>query len=425
MCHGAGWVVLDVPLGHPDFGKAFPCQCTLKKFAQGRLSRMERYSNLGPLTRLTFNNLDPNGGGADPETQQWFRHCCEVAKGFAQEPQGWLMLTGPSGCGKTHMAAAIANDCLRQGVPTLFVVVPDLLDHLRATFSPQSDVSYDELFERVRNIHLLVLDDLSTHSGTPWAEEKLFQVLNHRFNAQLPTVVTVISSEQLDERLQTRLKDPQLAQQLELERPQPLFFERIFGLSLEKLTSMTFDNFDTKGMNADERQRESLRVALEATHQFAQAPQDWLVLVGPHGCGKTHLAAAITNYQLNAKRPVFFATVPELLDHLRSTMVPESKLSYDEVFQGIKTSPLLILDDLGSESETPWAREKLYQLLDYRYNARLPTVITTCYQIEEHEEVDGRLSSRIWDPKLSNVIPLIAPDYRGQFKGPRRQQRGR
>ena len=135
--------------------------------------------------------------------------------------------------------------------------------------------------------------------------------------------------------------------------------------------------------------------------------------MGVHGCGKTHLAAAVANHQLRAGRPVFFAVVPDLLDHLRSTFSPESKVTYDEVFEKVETSPLLILDDLGTESSTPWAQEKLYQILNYRYNSRLPTVITVAGFLEG---IEGRLSSRLMDPKLSNVIPIFAPDYRSQVK---------
>jgi DNA replication protein DnaC len=105
--------------------------------------------------------------------------------------------------------------------------------------------------------------------------------------------------------------------------------------------------------------------------------------------------------------------VPDLLDHLRSSFSPESKVTYDELFEKVKTSPLLILDDLGTESSTPWAQEKLYQILNYRYNSRLATVITVAGFLEG---IEGRLASRLQDPKLSNVIPISAPDYRSQTK---------
>ncbi|HAZ31799.1 MAG TPA: DNA replication protein DnaC, partial [Dehalococcoidia bacterium] len=82
---------------------------------------------------------------------------------------------------------------------------------------------------------------------------------------------------------------------------------------------MSFKTFDIQGMNADREQRESLKMALEAARQFAESPENWLVLVGPPGSGKTHLAAAIANQQITSQRPAFFASVPELLDHLRPT----------------------------------------------------------------------------------------------------------
>ena len=415
LCKGRGWLRFDVPFGHPDFGRLVPCQCTEKEFEQEHLARLERYSNLGPLTRLTFDKLLPRGRSSDPQNQERFAHCLEVARSFAQEPMGWLVLSGPSSCGKTHLAAAIANHRLQEGNQAFFMIVPDLLDHLRTTFSPNSDVAYDELFERVRNVPLLVLDDLGSQSSTPWAEEKLFQILNHRFNAELPTVVTTRNLEGLDERLAAKLRDPAIAQQCELEKPQLPLFQQVGGLSLQSLADKTFETFDTRGMNADEKGRESLQTAWREARQFAESPENWLVFLGVHGCGKTHLAAAIANHQLRSGRPVFFAVVPDLLDHLRSTYSPESKVTYDRVFEEVKTSPLLILDDLGTESSTPWAQEKLYQTLNYRYNSRLATVITVAGFLEG---IEGRLSSRLMDPKLSNVIPISAPDYRSQTRPP-------
>ena len=117
----------------------------------------------------------------------------EAAQTYAEKPRGWLVFTGDYGTGKTHLAAAIANRRAELGDPPLFVVVPDLLDHLRATFSPTSQTTFDRRFEEIRAAPLLVLDDLGTQSMTPWVREKLYQLFNYRSNAELPTVVTIAS----------------------------------------------------------------------------------------------------------------------------------------------------------------------------------------------------------------------------------------
>ena len=172
-CEGAGFVRRTVRLGHPDFGKAFPCRCTDDEREDERLARLQRYSNLGALLRLTFDDLMPRGRSPRPQDQERFARAVADARQFAEEPSGWLVFSGPSGCGKTHLAAAIANRCIEAGRPALFMVVPDLLDHLRAAYRPDSEIGYDDLFEMVRSAPLLILDDLGVHSSTPWADEKL------------------------------------------------------------------------------------------------------------------------------------------------------------------------------------------------------------------------------------------------------------
>jgi DNA replication protein DnaC len=103
-------------------------------------------------------------------------------------------------------------------------------------------------------------------------------------------------------------------------------------------------------------------------------------------------------------------SVSNLLDHLRATFSSSSSVSLDRRIEEIRSAPLLILDALGEQSPTPWANEKLFQLIDYRHLNKLPTVITTAKYLEE---VDERIYSRIMDARLCTIVSITAPGYRG------------
>jgi DNA replication protein DnaC len=295
-------------------------------------------------------------------------------------------------------------------------VVPDLLDHLRATYSPTSAVSYDQRFEEIRTHPLLILDDLGTQSSTPWADEKLFQIFNYRYNARLPTVITTnCDLEEIEIRIRSRLSTPDLVHTVPIFAPD----YRASGVSEDQseLSSLglhsdqTFTTFDLNRGGLNPEERSSLRKAYQAAQGFAENPSDWLVFTGTFGCGKTHLAAAIANHQVSGRHPVLFVVVPDLLDHLRSTFNPQSVISYDKLFEQVRRVLLLVLDDLGTESATAWAKEKLYQIFNYRYNARLPTVITTAQQVGD---LDPRLRSRMLDRSRCRIYGIVTPPYYGQ-----------
>lgn len=430
ICKGAGYLVKDVPFGHPDFGKLYPCQCKIEALEAKRLSKLRDLSQLGKLSRMTFESFIPEGVGLNTQKRENLRRAYERAKHFAQEPIGWLILKGGYGCGKTHLSAAISNYRIANGQPVLFVVVPDLLDHLRATYAPTSEVSYDERFEEVRNAPLLVLDDFGTHSATPWAQEKLYQILNHRYNARLPTVITTNRElEEIDLRLRSRLVDPDLTEIVTILAPD---FRRS-GVSQDQseLSSLslhgdkTFQTFDLRAHELPRDEHENLKRAFAIAKGYAESPADWLVFTGPYGCGKTHLAAAIANSWQDRGHSALFIVVPDLLDHLRATFNPQSLVSYDQRFEEIRNASLLILDDLGTQSATTWAQEKLFQLFNHRYSARLPTVITMQESVEEFEKTNPRLSSRILDFSRCTVFAIIAPSYRGGARPQRRQGRRR
>src|SRR5690606_28378647 len=127
------------------------------------------------------------------------------------------------------------------------------------------------------------------------------------------------------------------------------------------------------------------------------------------GCGKTHLSAAIAGYRLEQGDAVGFANVPDLLDELRASFTPDSPKRFAALFRRLQDVPLLVLDDLGAHHSSPWAEEKLYQLLNHRHLARMRTVVTTNRELKDMEP---RIASRLADVKTSTPYAINAPDYR-------------
>ncbi len=425
-CDGLGYVTADVPPGDPAFGRAEPCSCRAPEREMERLEKLLKVSQLGALQQCTFTTFLPEGHGLTEAKQRNLKMAYDLSLAFAQEPKGWLILKGGYGCGKTHLSAAIANHRLSLGHAVLFINTPDLLDHLRAAYSPAAETGYDARFEQVRNAPLLVLDDFGAHSNTEWAQEKLYQILNHRYNARLPTVVTTNEElESIDIRIRSRLVDPSISYIMHIAAPD----FRMAGVdqgqsdlsSLNVHYDKTFDNFDLRELELPASQVKNLRGAFETAVAFAQQPTDWLVLNSTgYANGKTHLAAAIANHVRNSGEAVLFIVVPDLLDHLRATFNPASGARLDKRFEEVRSAPLLVLDDLGTESATSWAREKLYQLFNHRYNARLPTVITSATPIDE---LEPRLAARMLDGTRCTFFVLEVPSYRGGMKAGKRSSR--
>lgn len=401
---------LEVPVGHPDFGRLQVCSCRQNQVSQQIRQRLFALSNLDELSHLTFENFQPRGLiGLSPRQADSLELAYNHARQFAQTLKGWLLLQGGYGCGKTHLAAAIANFAVGMGVPTLFITVPDLLDTLRFAYN-DPEATFEERFEEIRSAPLLVMDDFGTQNATSWAQEKLFQILNYRYINRLPLVITTnLPLDDIEPRIRSRLMDPQLVTRVNILAPDFRNPTEDTGLgTMHESTFATFDLRKDEGLSAEEVR--SLEKALKAAREFAENPKGWLVLLGSYGCGKTHLAAAIANYRAELGYDVRFDVVPDLLDHLRATFSPGSTVSLDRRFEQVRTCRLLILDDLGTQAMTPWVREKLYQLFNYRYNHKLPTVITTADSLEE---IDPRIRSRMMDSRLCKIYGITAPAYTG------------
>jgi DNA replication protein DnaC len=455
-CHGAGYLRYDVPMGDPHFGRLEPCVCRSTDIAEGARQRLFELSRLDRLSHLTFENFDVRGNRnakfMTPQDAHSLQTAKEKAENFVRTPQGWLLLEGGYGCGKTHLAAAIANYAVSMGTPTLFITVPDLLDSLRFAFS-DPETTFEARFDEIRNATLLVLDDFGTQNATAWAQEKLFQIMNYRYINKLPTVITTnLMLDEIESRIRSRLQDEEFVNHVRIivpdfRRPTETSNPGISMLSLPEIKGMTFKNFETredeigkdaKTTTTTERQDrfgnkvkdkeishvkvtqedvKTLRKAHNAAVTFAEEPAGWLVLLGGSFCGKTHLAAAIGNYRIDLGGQAILVEVADLLDYLRQTFSPKSDVSFDRRFNEIKSTPMLILDDLKeSGTSSVWAEDKLHQILNYRYYANLPTVITSTLTQDTFPVNYPGLWNKILDATKSQVLAIDMPPFRRMTK---------
>jgi len=399
---------LDVPLTDPRFGKFQRCPNHPVREDRDMLARLRRYGNLEAYQDKIFDSFKttPIGGSYTQNVVSSLRLAKEAAQFYADNPVGWIIFAGTVGCGKTHLAVAICNERLEQfGHQVIFVTAPDLLDFLRMTFDPRGEATYDDYFERIRNVSLLLLDDLGVENPSAWAKEKLFQLLNYRHVNKLPTIITTNKSlDEFDPWLSSRLMDP-IVRQVKINAPDYRRTKRSQG-NLQLYREMRFDSFDTASTFRDEE--ENLRRLKQQARKWAGKPEGWLCLLGAYGCGKTHLAAAIANQLYEDGKDAVFFAVPDLLDVLRQAFDPQQNTRFDKRFHDILNAPILILDDFRLASATPWAKEKLFQIIDYRYLARMPTVITTSETIDE---MDVRVATRLMDRRLCLAFAIEARSY--------------
>lgn len=104
-----------------------------------------------------------------------------------------------------------------------------------------------------------------------------------------------------------------------------------------------------------------------------------LILVGNNGVGKTHLACSIANKLIENGTSVIYGTLINLLAELRNSYYIDNNISEMKIIKLYENVDLLIIDDLGKEKPSEWGLEKLFTIINSRYENNLPVIITTNY----------------------------------------------
>lgn len=165
----------------------------------------------------------------------------------------------------------------------------------------------------------------------------------------------------------------------------------------------TFENFESKTLER------AYKTAFEYAKRFEKNKGESLLFMGTPGTGKTHLAAAITNYVIREFGiPVKFGTFTDILESIKKTF---RSASDEEVIENLVSVPLLVIDDLGKERKSEWSNSILYTVINRRYEDYLPVIITTNETMETLKKNVGEATlSRLIE--MCDGVKMVGMDYR-------------
>ena len=191
-------------------------------------------------------------------------------------------------------------------------------------------------------------------------------------------------------------------EQQKQERKHREFMDRVeknrsVGLTDPVLRKHTFEN----DLGYNPKQMEMAKRFVQHWDEFKKDSMG-LLLWGPVGTGKSFIAGCIANALLDQGVPVMMTNFARLLNRL-TDMYAGDRNAYIDSFNSF---PLLIIDDLGVERNSEFAREQVFSVIDSRYRSQLPLIVTTNLTPEQMRNPEDLARARIYDRVLERCTPI-------------------
>ncbi|MFC4737519.1 primosomal protein DnaI [Bacillus daqingensis] len=204
------------------------------------------------------------------------------------------------------------------------------------------------------------------------------------------------------------------------ERKRHESFMKSLYLPKDMLT-VTFDDFES---DTETRTDAYVKALAFCTNTVPGETAKGLYIHGPFGVGKTFLVSAIANEFADQEVETMLVYTPDFLRELKSGIADGS---YQDKLDNVKRASVLILDDIGAETMTPWVRDEVFgSLLQFRMMEKLPTVFTSNFSLDDlelhfastqtrgAEKVDELKAKRIMERirHLTDEIPMSGRNRR-------------
>jgi DNA replication protein DnaC len=184
---------------------------------------------------------------------------------------------------------------------------------------------------------------------------------------------------------------------------------------------------------------QALKQAKLLTQAFVRdypATEKGLLLMGPSGVGKTHLAVAALKELIRRGHNGLFCDYRELLKEIQASYNPSSESTEMGVLEPVRTAEILVLDDLGASKPSAWVLDIIGLVLNARYNEKRVTILTTNYFEETAtpepvprlpggqrmvvkedtlaDRIGARMRSRLYE--MCRTVEVNAPDFRREAR---------